>query len=243
MAFNHASRATFLHSDNYNVHLYTHTHRGNYNVHSYTHTETHAHTHTHMQTYTHTCTLAHTNRYHTHTHTHMQTYTHTCTLAHTHTHTHTIATYLQFIQFPRFMTAGCGCRRNCTSHFSKDHVLEVRAQCHELTRENLDMALLGQLMACLNISDSVVTECRHAETPRHRSRANYSHQGRQVCTAMFRTLHNVGKSCSHTHTHTYTHTHTTSVSEHVHEPSMSVLYRTHQDGGSTQTLQGMWSGA
>ena len=101
------------------------------------------------------------------------------------------------------------------------------------------MALLGQLMASLNISDSVVTESRHAETPRHRSRANYSHQGRPVCIAMFRTLHDVGKSYSHTHTHT----HTTSVSKPVHEPSMSVLYRTHQDGGSNQTLQGMWSGA
>ena len=121
----------------------------------------------------------------------------------TRTHTHTIATHLQFIQFPRFMTAGCGCRRNCTSHFSKDHVLEVRAQCHELTRENLDMALLGQLMASLNISDSVVTESCHAETPRHRSRANYSHQGRPVCIAMFRTLHDVGKSCTHTHTHNF----------------------------------------
>ena len=92
-------------------------------------------------------------RTHTHTHTHVHSHTHTGT--HTQTHT-TVSNPL------RFMTSGCGCRRSCTSHFNRDHVLEVRAQCLELTRENLDIALLGQLMASLNISDSVVTESRHA---------------------------------------------------------------------------------
>lgn len=96
-----------------------------------------------------------------------------------------------------FMAKGCGCQRfsgrQCSLQFTTEHVLEVRSQCLELSRSELDMVLLGQVMASMNVSDTVVTESRHRETTRERPRTSHSHQGKAVCAHMFRFLHTVGK--------------------------------------------------
>ena len=68
----------------------------------------------------------------------------------------------------KFMRGGCGCHLKCSSHYSSKYVLDVRANCHQLTQDHLDMLLLGQLMASFNINDSVVTESQHVSTPRQR---------------------------------------------------------------------------
>ena len=50
------------------------------------------------------------------------------------------------------MTTGCGCHQGeksqaCFLQFSREHVLSVRAACAELTHSELDLAIMGQLMA------------------------------------------------------------------------------------------------
>ena len=49
----------------------------------------------------------------------------------------------------------CGCKkgigcRPCSSQFSTDQIMSVRASCSELTRSELDMVVMGQLMAGMN---------------------------------------------------------------------------------------------
>lgn len=46
----------------------------------------------------------------------------------------------------------CGCKKGigcqpCSSQFSTDQIMSVRASCSELTRSELDMLVMGQLMA------------------------------------------------------------------------------------------------
>ena len=53
------------------------------------------------------------------------------------------------------LEATCGCKkgnssRPCSAQFTSDHVLSVRASCSELTRSELDMVVMGQLMAGMN---------------------------------------------------------------------------------------------
>jgi hypothetical protein len=53
------------------------------------------------------------------------------------------------------MESTCGCKKGigskpCSSQFSTDHLLSVRASCSELTRSELDMVVMGQLMAGMN---------------------------------------------------------------------------------------------
>ena len=46
-----------------------------------------------------------------------------------------------------FMATGCGCAKQCSKQFSQEYMTSVRGACEELTHGELDMAILGQLMA------------------------------------------------------------------------------------------------
>ena len=103
----------------------------------------------------------------------------------------------------QYMERGCGCLKfngkSCSQQFSLAHVTEVRASCFELTKDELDMVILGQVMAGMNLSDSVVVESRHRRTDRERPAKTHSHQGKAICTSMFRFLHTIGKIDIHLH--------------------------------------------
>ncbi len=95
-----------------------------------------------------------------------------------------------------FVLHGCGCHKNQGTDCSKlftTYLLAMRCSCLELAKRDLDMVLLGQLMASMNSSDQVVTESRHQGTPRKRVRMAYHHHSHPVCTRTFRFLHTVGE--------------------------------------------------
>ena len=107
------------------------------------------------------------------------------------------------------MTSGCGCTKargmQCCEQFSPEYVTSARETYAELTRSELDMAILGQLAAATNtssLSTGMLSTGRthHAETERERWYISYFHQGKPVCQKMFRFLHGIGektleKSC------------------------------------------------
>ena len=49
----------------------------------------------------------------------------------------------------QFVREGCGCSRKCSAQFSINHIRDVRDECYryQLSRDELDTVLLGQLMA------------------------------------------------------------------------------------------------
>ena len=110
---------------------------------------------------------------------------------------HSTSEELETKTIGEFMAMGCGCQRNngqqCSQQFTSDYVREARLSCMELSRGELDMAILGQVMAARNVSATVVTESRHLPTTRELQRTSYRHQGKAVCASMFRFLHTVGK--------------------------------------------------
>ena len=96
----------------------------------------------------------------------------------------------------KFLRAECGChlwnQKSCSLQFTLQHVEEIRSQCASLSHAELDMVLLGQLMAASNNSDTVMTVSGHSESTRKKVRTWYSHRGVSVCNTMFRFLHGVG---------------------------------------------------
>jgi hypothetical protein len=96
-----------------------------------------------------------------------------------------------------FMRSGCGCTKDkgkpCSQLFSPEYVKSVRASCVELTRGELDMVILGQLVACMNTSATVSTAARHKESEREKSYTSFTHQGKPSCARMFRFLHGIGE--------------------------------------------------
>ena len=97
------------------------------------------------------------------------------------------------------MESTCGCKKGfrykpCSSQFSTDHVMSVRASCSELTRSELDMVVMGQMMAGMNDDTTTNSESRHRAKVRQRVAITFHHQGKQICERMFRFLHTLGET-------------------------------------------------
>ena len=65
------------------------------------------------------------------------------------------------VMVAQFASAGCGCSKKCSSQFSLKYIRDMRAECYDLTHTELDMVLLGQLVASTNTSGKVVVESGH----------------------------------------------------------------------------------
>ena len=106
---------------------------------------------------------------------------------------HTNTEYLEgeeTLSIQEFLTSGCGCdlgdgssskgNGSCSKGFTAEYIKDFRSQCSELTKTELDMALLGQLAAFTNTSSHSVhsTKHRHQPASRQRSYMLYWHSGK-----------------------------------------------------------------
>ena len=96
------------------------------------------------------------------------------------------------VMVAQFVSAGCGCSKKCSSQFSLEYIRDMRAQCYDLTHTELDMVLLGQLVASTNTSGKVVVESGHLGKERQRAYTIFYHAGKVVCGKTFRFLHTIG---------------------------------------------------
>ena len=80
----------------------------------------------------------------------------------------------------------------CHLQFSKDYFQELRDQCATFSKEELDLVILGQIMAHHHGEDTVGERSKHPSAMRQRSRMDFFHQGRRICRATFLKLHGIG---------------------------------------------------
>ncbi len=102
------------------------------------------------------------------------------------------------VMVEKFLSDGCGCdlvNGGCSSTFTVESVESYRRECSELTRVELDMALLGQLVAFTNCSTLTVhtTKDRHRPENRQKLYRMFWHGGRRVCKRMFLFLHTISE--------------------------------------------------
>ena len=81
-----------------------------------------------------------------------------------------------------FTSVGCGCKKgpnrsSCSLQFDRDYIASVRDSCLELSHNELDMLLMGQIIACTDDSYS-----------------SFFHQGKRICKAMFFFFHAISKT-------------------------------------------------
>ncbi len=91
-----------------------------------------------------------------------------------------------------FMTTECSCNNSCYTHFSRQYVKEMRLSCMGLTSVELDLIIMGQLIACTNTREHTATDNHHPAHDRKRSYTHFLHQGRPICKETFHFLHVVG---------------------------------------------------
>ena len=99
-------------------------------------------------------------------------------------------------EIEKFLSDGCGCdlaNGGCSTTFTADCLESYRRECCELTRAELDMALLGQLSAFTNTSTLTVhsTKDRHPSTSRQKTYRLFWHGGQRVCRKMLVFLHTI----------------------------------------------------
>jgi hypothetical protein len=96
----------------------------------------------------------------------------------------------------RFAKRGCKCKhfdgKPCCTIFSVDHYQRVRDECRQLSKSELDLVVMGQLLA-LTQNDELIQAKRHSPKQRQRSFTCFKHGGHKVCMATFCFLHTIGK--------------------------------------------------
>lgn len=83
--------------------------------------------------------------------------------------------------------------RPCSRQFSREYVKETRQSFMDLSTSELDMFLMGQLIAFTNSSDGVVVESRHGDQEKRKSYCSFFHQAKPICRETFRFLHGIGE--------------------------------------------------
>lgn len=99
-----------------------------------------------------------------------------------------------------FCASGCGCMLvkggSCSFQFNKEYYVSARANVAELNWNELNMAVVGEVMA-LTYSGAmkVISKHRHAPAEQQKTTTLFHHQGPCVCTfwTTFLFLHNMGE--------------------------------------------------
>ena len=92
----------------------------------------------------------------------------------------------------RFLTSGCSCKLldgiPCSTQFTALMLQEARDECRQLTREQLDMVVMGQLHALCH-RDPLTQKNKAQNSERKRTFTPYHFQGHRVCRDTFVFLH------------------------------------------------------
>ena len=80
----------------------------------------------------------------------------------------------------------------CSALFPQEHYEEYRQQCAALTRDKLDLVLLGQMMALLSNDTETGARSKKAPTRRQQSAMLFHHGGWRTCGKTFQKMHGIG---------------------------------------------------
>ena len=98
----------------------------------------------------------------------------------------------------RFLAKGCSCSLSsgspCHTTFTASQLQAARDECRQLTHDELDLVVMGQLRAlCQN--DPVTQKSKAKNTYRRRSTTLYRFGGHRVCQKTFCFLHMMSEKC------------------------------------------------
>ena len=87
-----------------------------------------------------------------------------------------------------FVVKGCGCdigpsRSQCSRLFPIEHYRSIRSTFAELSHDELDLVVMGQVMAHTFQSTSVVGHHNSSPTERKITYTHFYHQGHRVCSS------------------------------------------------------------
>ena len=98
----------------------------------------------------------------------------------------------------KFCRLTCGCKKAngkpCSTLFPPEHFCDIRTQAALLDHEQLDVILMGSLMATVLERENVV-DGRHKPIKRLKAHSSHMHHGYKVCKKTYSFLYGVGVNC------------------------------------------------
>ena len=96
----------------------------------------------------------------------------------------------------QFQAGGCSCDLGlggtpCCQQFSVSHYRDMRTWCAELTKDQRDCMVKGQLLAMTSATSLTKHSTTNHQEARKREHSYYYHQGLQICRATFLFLHSI----------------------------------------------------
>ena len=96
----------------------------------------------------------------------------------------------------QFYTKTCGCDKAqgnpCSTLFTLDYIIEMRAQCSLLSHDELDLVLMGFISSTMLDSDGIRDGRHQNSAKRRRVTMSFKHHGHNVCKKTFLFLHGIG---------------------------------------------------
>ena len=96
-----------------------------------------------------------------------------------------------------FYTNTCGCDKAqgnpCSTLFTLDYIIELRAQCSLLSHDELDLVLMGFISSAMLDSDDIRDGRHQNSAKRRRITMSFKHHGHNVCKKTFLFLHGIGR--------------------------------------------------
>ena len=92
----------------------------------------------------------------------------------------------------RFMSEGCKCKLNgrnaCITRFTASQLSAARDECRQLTHDQLDMVVMGQLRS-LSQADTVTQKTKAKNSRRQRTATFFRFSGHRICLQVFLFMH------------------------------------------------------
>ena len=98
----------------------------------------------------------------------------------------------------QFYTNICGCDKAqgnpCSTLFTLDYIIDMRAQCSLLSHDELDLVLMGLIASAMLNSDSIRDGRHQNKAKRRRVTISFKHHGLNICKKTFLFLHGIGNN-------------------------------------------------
>ena len=91
-----------------------------------------------------------------------------------------------------FLEDGCGCKLKCRINMGRERIELHRGRCAELTKSELDMAVLGQLAALVHQGQSASGVHRKDKSWTN-TRSEFYFEGEKICKGAFLFLYGIGE--------------------------------------------------
>ena len=92
-----------------------------------------------------------------------------------------------------FLKRGCCCASKCYQLFDREEYKKRRDEANSMSRDELDMLVLANIMALASVDNVVGPSHKHTPRQRQRVKVPFYHLGKRICRDTYLAMHAIDK--------------------------------------------------